>query len=63
MQAEEFPNRTNLEIVYIKPVSLFTKNMATGGYQVRPKIVEENFSCPVCLEILENPVSIPCGHT
>ena len=40
-----------------------TRNMATGGYHVRPKVTEENFSCPVCLEVLENPISIPCGHT
>ncbi|CAH3174493.1 unnamed protein product [Porites lobata] len=37
--------------------------MATGGYGSRSEGAEENFSCPVCLEILENPISIPCGHT
>ena len=40
-----------------------TKDMAAGGHYLRSKSVEENLSCPVCLEILENPISIPCGHT
>lgn len=54
-----------LEIYCILNQTCFTlaRNMATGGYYVRPKVTEENFSCPVCLEVLENPISIPCGHT
>lgn len=29
---------------------------------MRPQDTDENLKCPVCLEIFENPVSIPCGH-
>ena len=25
--------------------------------------IDEGFFCPVCLEILQDPTSIPCGHT
>lgn len=37
--------------------------MATGGYHGKPLDTEEDLQCPVCLEIFENPISIPCGHT
>ncbi|RMX40917.1 hypothetical protein pdam_00017664 [Pocillopora damicornis] len=37
--------------------------MATGGYHGKPLNTEEDLQCPVCLEIFENPISIPCGHT
>ncbi|KAK2556926.1 E3 ubiquitin-protein ligase RNF114, partial [Acropora cervicornis] len=37
--------------------------MATGGFDFGSSSEEEKFSCPVCLEIFESPVSIPCGHT
>lgn len=50
-------------VILNKTCFTVTRNMATGGYHVRPKVTEENFSCPVCLEVLENPISIPCGHT
>ncbi|MBN3326654.1 TRI16 protein, partial [Atractosteus spatula] len=33
--------------------------MADAGMAV----VQEQFSCSVCLEILKNPVTIPCGHS
>lgn len=39
------------------------ENMATGGLDFGSNSEEEKFSCPVCLEIFESPVSIPCGHT
>uniref|UniRef100_UPI00398E97E8 E3 ubiquitin/ISG15 ligase TRIM25-like isoform X2 n=1 Tax=Pristiophorus japonicus TaxID=55135 RepID=UPI00398E97E8 len=28
----------------------------------KPVLSEESLSCPVCLEIFKNPVTIPCGH-
>lgn len=37
--------------------------MATGGFDLGSNSEEEKLSCPVCLEIFESPVSIPCGHT
>ncbi|KAM9383940.1 tripartite motif-containing protein 16-like isoform 1-T1 [Pholidichthys leucotaenia] len=33
--------------------------MAQKGVQLHP----ENFSCPICLVPLKDPVSLPCGHT
>lgn len=37
--------------------------MAAGGYSPRTESGDEKFSCPICLEVLENPIAIPCGHT
>ncbi|XP_072240720.1 E3 ubiquitin/ISG15 ligase TRIM25-like isoform X1 [Leuresthes tenuis] len=31
--------------------------------QANISVTESQFRCPICLEILRDPVSIPCGHT
>ncbi|XP_047434237.1 E3 ubiquitin/ISG15 ligase TRIM25-like isoform X2 [Mugil cephalus] len=31
--------------------------------QANISVTESQFSCPVCLDLLKDPVSIPCGHT
>lgn len=56
---------SSAKLAFWKPKlsALLETSMATGGYGSRSEGAEENFSCPVCLEILENPISIPCGHT
>jgi len=56
---------SSAKLAFWKPKlsALLETSMATGGYGSRSEGSEENFSCPVCLEILENPISIPCGHT
>ncbi|KAI4895456.1 hypothetical protein NFI96_025752, partial [Prochilodus magdalenae] len=30
--------------------------------EARMSVDQDQFSCPVCLELLEDPVTIPCGH-
>lgn len=36
---------------------------ATGMAQANISVTESQFRCPVCLDILKEPVSTPCGHT
>ncbi|XP_040001211.1 E3 ubiquitin/ISG15 ligase TRIM25-like [Xiphias gladius] len=31
--------------------------------QAKISVTESQFRCPICLDILKDPVSIPCGHT
>uniref|UniRef100_A0A8C5AU25 RING-type domain-containing protein n=1 Tax=Gadus morhua TaxID=8049 RepID=A0A8C5AU25_GADMO len=31
--------------------------------QANISVTESQFRCPICLEVLNDPVSIPCGHT
>lgn len=31
--------------------------------QANISVTESQFRCPICLDILKDPVSIPCGHT
>uniref|UniRef100_A0A3Q3FT46 RING-type domain-containing protein n=1 Tax=Kryptolebias marmoratus TaxID=37003 RepID=A0A3Q3FT46_KRYMA len=31
--------------------------------QASISVTESQFRCPICLDILRDPVSIPCGHT
>lgn len=36
---------------------------AAGMAQANISVTESQFRCPVCLDILKDPVSTPCGHT
>lgn len=37
--------------------------MSADMAQANISVTESQFRCPICLDILKDPVSIPCGHT
>uniref|UniRef100_A0A3B4WMP5 Zinc finger RING-type eukaryotic domain-containing protein n=1 Tax=Seriola lalandi dorsalis TaxID=1841481 RepID=A0A3B4WMP5_SERLL len=39
------------------------RHSAAEMAQANISVTESQFRCPICLDILKDPVSIPCGHT